>query len=190
MLQLGEVPVFCCCLWTVCRSFKFLNLFFIWITDLGWLCLSTNSLTFNLAVGCLNVSISFYKWFQEFTCMVACCLDQLSLLQVFLLSTFFSSLLSGMLLLLLLVLLLAYIWHVIIYSHIHCPSIKIWGRNKWKCAFKMFNTVCNIPCIYLFSQINLLLSANMVIICFNEIIQKFHSVYFHYLIDLAYLKHN
>ena len=66
--------------------------FFFCITILGWPCLSTNFLTFNKAEGCLNVPISLYKCFQEFTYTAACCFDQMSffLLQFFLLPTFSS----------------------------------------------------------------------------------------------------
>ena len=59
------------------KPLKFLNLLYICITVLGWPCLSTNSWN-NKAEGCLNVSFSLYKCFQEFTFTAASCFDQLS----------------------------------------------------------------------------------------------------------------
>ena len=73
-----------------CRSLSnSLICFFICITVLGWACLSTNSLTFKKAEGCLNVSVSLYKCFQEFTDTAACCFDQISFSAIFLTSYLF-----------------------------------------------------------------------------------------------------
>ena len=99
---------FFCYLWSVLQgSFRFLS-FFICITDIGWLSLSTNSLTFVETEGCLNLSTLLYKCLQKFTSAAACCLDKSSLLQIFILSTFSSSQPADVLLLLLLVLLVTW----------------------------------------------------------------------------------
>ena len=72
------------------KSFKFLNLFFICIAILVWLFLSTNSLTFNKAGACLNVSISLDKCFQGSTYMAAFSLDQVAVFTIFISSYLFA----------------------------------------------------------------------------------------------------
>ena len=73
------------------QPFKFFNLFFACITVLGCPCLSTNSLTFNKAERCLNVSISFYKCLQDLLIRQFSVSTNFHFLQLFLLSTFFST---------------------------------------------------------------------------------------------------